>query len=879
MIGALLGISELEDPRKRAEQFLRYDRVRLRKQIKHTRSVIVHMDLDCFYVAVERRSNPVLRNKPVGLCQWSQQHASFHNVDFGQDRILNTSGMYTGTAGGGGGDSTSTTGNKGGGKKGGGGGWAGGGGGGHSAGIIALSYEAKAKGVKRGMFVQDALRVCPEMMFVGIPTKFGKADTSCYRDAGSEVMAVLNDYGGVERVSIDEAYVDITARTDSKPQRRRLLELLRQDLQFAFDVFRMKCLPSDDHLTIHGEPYFSDRKFDKAEVKNGGAPGLLLLDAALNAAPPASGPKSSKAKLPTEVESQRQLFQDLFEFYKFVNSARILHEMQDRVSRQLQLSCSFGVANTKCVSKIASGKHKPFKLSLVYPLGVPDFLNPLPVKDLRGYGQKLGKDICNKLQVGTVGEIFAKKIKFLNEKLTQPVAAALGDACHGIDDNPVCSRLLTKIVGTSKNWRTPQYLIDANLQGWMDTLLADFWEKVAKEKLEHKRRPLQAVVSCKAMDKSDFSKTVDVDKLKSKEFLTRELLFGKDPFVNLGFTAQRWVHIETGEVFRDDSGDADAGFVERKCPRLEAFFGVPADVVLVSSGGCEGKINKNAKGEVHDEEVIDLDAEDEEDEVDEGARKVKGTRREPEQAEDKLQEDGDEEGEVMNDRPGAVPVVEPENTMNEFGVAGRKLFFEFGVAAHAQTENGDDHAVHDLQIIPMIRTQVLLEDEEDDDVGAAPHAQAKRNSFVDDDDEDPFDESPAAARCQGEAMDIEMVMVDINNMMGEDHEAQRTRKDESDAGQEDEEQQGQSSKRPEEDSPEADAIQKSNKKNVAVEGSSPDSMDGTLDTFFEQEIARTNELYYPAANPSNKGADGITTTGPPEAAKAELEITETRWRG
>ncbi|CAD7924543.1 unnamed protein product [Amoebophrya sp. A25] len=909
----------------RPDAVLRDDRPRLRKQICQTKRVIVHMDLDCFYVAVERRLNPMLRSKPVGLCQWSQQHASYDNVDWRQDRLLNhgsgvrsandsrfTAGKSGKGAGATGFDSSKgernfskpsiATANKGPGATtahiGGGAGTFSGGGGfrasgtGHNAGIIALSYEAKACGVKRGMFVQDALRVCPDMLFVGIPTRFGKADTSFYRDAGSEVMEVLNEFGPVERVSIDEAYLDLTSRSaegfnawverrgrdillqlrvasallkmeqsndhentsrirsgqqgevkdhqeshdimveeannpeikhaeqtdaskaqveseeakirvtstisgaeiqhgheehrnnkacehekeamkgssprldaatdlpkvdlgleesnvlhpsqsqsqhvsdfgvnlggelkylpvetsemdieldeeidneiarmlenddsievdvdplpnmrtkanveqrasgnilqldtilegeedaiehgpasrkdplqeddfpvsngqyaaasademrmrDSLEQRIRseiaqvalpialvdreeqkhVLQQLRSELQADLDFFRTKCLPDTDRLTIHGKPFFSDMVYDKADKE--AAPGLALLanpdkhlalvasemEMGMGGAGTGSTNKKNKSEAITEEEKlgRRQhaaLFSELFEFYCFVNATRICYVIQVRVWKSLSLSCSLGVGNTKCVSKIASGKHKPFRLSAVFPLGVPEFLSPLQIRDLRGYGAKLGKDICTKLGAQTVGEVLATKLRLLAEKLTATIAAPLADACHGIDDNPVEPRLLSKIVGTSKRWHTPQYLVDENLRGWMQTLLADFAQKAEKEKTEHGRQPLQAVVSWRGAQGNDMSKTIPVAKLTLK-YLTNELLKNRDPFFNLGFTAQRWVCLETGATFRDDSG-VTVSFPQRPCPPLENFFRLPNVVPSLSNRGQEG---------------------------------------------------------------------------------------------------------------------------------------------------------------------------------------------------------------------------------------------------------------------------------------------------
>jgi nucleotidyltransferase/DNA polymerase involved in DNA repair len=38
--------------------------------------------------------------------------------------------------------------------------------------LVAINYEAKSRGVKRGMSVYDALEVCPDMMFVHVATIF-----------------------------------------------------------------------------------------------------------------------------------------------------------------------------------------------------------------------------------------------------------------------------------------------------------------------------------------------------------------------------------------------------------------------------------------------------------------------------------------------------------------------------------------------------------------------------------------------------------------------------------------------------------------------------------------------------------------------------------
>ena len=111
--------------------------------------------MDCFYCQVESRDNPDLQGKPVVVVQYKD---------------------YRG------------------------------------GGIIAVNYEARSFGVTRNMRGDDAKEKCPDVVCVKVPEARGKADLTKYRDAGKEVIQVLMQFGGVvERASIDEAYVDLTA--------------------------------------------------------------------------------------------------------------------------------------------------------------------------------------------------------------------------------------------------------------------------------------------------------------------------------------------------------------------------------------------------------------------------------------------------------------------------------------------------------------------------------------------------------------------------------------------------------------------------------------------------------------------------------------------
>ena len=107
---------------------------------------ILHVDLDAFFAAVEQRDRPELRGKPVIV-----------------------GGVPPGR------------------------------------GVVsAASYEARAFGVHSAMSVTEAVRRCPNGVFLPV-------DGRRYQQASRDVMAILRRYTPqVEPISIDEAFLDVT---------------------------------------------------------------------------------------------------------------------------------------------------------------------------------------------------------------------------------------------------------------------------------------------------------------------------------------------------------------------------------------------------------------------------------------------------------------------------------------------------------------------------------------------------------------------------------------------------------------------------------------------------------------------------------------------
>ena len=124
---------------------------------------IIHVDMDAFYASVEQMDNPELKGKPIAV------------------------------------------------------------GGSEKRGVVsAASYEARKFGVKSAMSGIQAIRNCPELIFV-------KPRFDRYREISKKIRAIFYDYTNlVEPLSLDEAYLDVTINKKGNPSASLIAEEIRE---------------------------------------------------------------------------------------------------------------------------------------------------------------------------------------------------------------------------------------------------------------------------------------------------------------------------------------------------------------------------------------------------------------------------------------------------------------------------------------------------------------------------------------------------------------------------------------------------------------------------------------------------------------------------
>ncbi|XP_054675553.1 DNA polymerase eta isoform X1 [Grus americana] len=359
--------------------------------------VVALVDMDCFFMQVEQRLDPQLRGRPCAVVQYTE--------------------------------------------------WQGGG-------IIAVSYEARAFGVSRGMWATEARALCPDLALARVPQARGKADLTRYREASVEVMQVLSRFAAIERASIDEAYLDLTGSA-----RERLRALQGRPLAAAL-------LPT---TFVQGLPDAPDpQPGGKEELRQRGLHEWL-------------------ASLSFDNPDCPDL--------QLTMGAVIVEEMRVAVEAATGFRCSAGISHNKTLAKLACGLNKPNRQTLVSSRFVPQLFSQLPISNIRNLGGKLGTAITDILGVEYIGQLTQFSETELQTHFGDKTGSWLYDLCRGIEDEPVKNRYLPQSIGCSKNFPGRTALAtQKEVQHWLLQLALELESRLIKDRSQNHRVAKQLMV-------------------------------------------------------------------------------------------------------------------------------------------------------------------------------------------------------------------------------------------------------------------------------------------------------------------------------------------------------------------------------------------------
>ncbi|NXJ25974.1 POLH polymerase, partial [Dicrurus megarhynchus] len=356
--------------------------------------VVALVDMDCFFMQVEQRLDPQLRGRPCAVVQYTE--------------------------------------------------WQGGG-------IIAVSYEARAFGVSRGMWASEARALCPELALARVPQARGKADLTRYREASAEGLPAepgpepggkgthRADPGGKEACGCWLGLADGAGPFAGLSKKHHIMS----------PCYPLS-IPFLEELRQRGlDEWLASLSFDNPDC-----PDLQLTMGAV-----------------------------------------IVEEIRVAVEEATGFRCSAGISHNKTLAKLACGLNKPNRQTLVSARFVPQLFSRLPVSSIRNLGGKLGTAITDILGVEYIGELTQFSETELQTHFGDKTGSWLYDLCRGIEEEPVKNRYLPQSIGCSKNFPGKTALATQKaVQHWLLQLALELESRLNKDRSQNHRVARQLMV-------------------------------------------------------------------------------------------------------------------------------------------------------------------------------------------------------------------------------------------------------------------------------------------------------------------------------------------------------------------------------------------------
>lgn len=251
---------------------------------------------------------------------------------------------------------------------------------------LIVNYAARAFGVSRHASLEDCFKKCPELRLVHVatfsvdaarpgairyyPATIGEAAVirpdqtrhkSCldpYRRAGAQILRIFQRLPGVvvEKASVDEAYLDVTALVEERYEAMLEEEKNINDATNEEDD-QVDCASDIKEESMEG--------FEDVDWSQSGHPAVSRI----------SVNNSSK--------------DDIFIWI----GTRIAQELRRAVFEELGYTVSVGIAPNKMLAKLASAAHKPDSQTFVTTSMIGPWIRETPLRKLRLFGGKFGEQL------------------------------------------------------------------------------------------------------------------------------------------------------------------------------------------------------------------------------------------------------------------------------------------------------------------------------------------------------------------------------------------------------------------------------------------------------------------------------------------------------
>ncbi|KAL3100488.1 hypothetical protein niasHS_000191 [Heterodera schachtii] len=412
--------------------------------------------------------------------------------------------------------------------------------------------------------------LCPIIHLCRVPSIEGveKGDISKYRDASGEIFKVLVDFSDqivVEKASVDEAFLDLTAHCEMELDSQPMEELVQKLNDDIAQLFPSTFLVNED---------------DKQQT--------VIMEERLN---------SLKEWLSNDCRVSRQQL-------AIAIGATVVERIRKRVKEVTQFRCSAGISHNKILAKLVCARHKPNCQSVIVPKHIAKLYEQTPINSVWNLGGKFGKRLKRQFNAEMMAELRGIPRDVLLQHFHPKNVDWLTRMLEGHNDEPVCSNLQPKSLGTSKQFAGASMLATvAEVKKWVHALSNELSKRLVADDDKYGRIAQTLVVGFSAGVSEHNVRTMHLPNYTTADIQQACWNFMR-PF-NREKDGHSWYpHVSC--IYMSASRFE---LVDRRLPsrRITEFFHKKTLPKQHNSGGeCDGQQQCSGNGDDEDDDVIFL---------------------------------------------------------------------------------------------------------------------------------------------------------------------------------------------------------------------------------------------------------------------------------
>ncbi|KAF4966916.1 hypothetical protein FSARC_5449 [Fusarium sarcochroum] len=333
--------------------------------------------------------------------------------------------------------------------------------------IIAINYPAREYGVKRGMSVEEATRLCPDLTLQHIATwregdpnwnyrpdvtdhlTTDKAALDPYRIESCKTLKLVKDLlpshatQRIEKASVDEFYIDLSYQ-------------VHQSIIERFSVLLDTETDPDKRLPLPEIPL--DPMWPSEELVNGTDP---LIEEVID-----------------------------WDDISLSIGAKIVRNIRQRLRNDLGYTCSAGISHNKVLAKLGSGYRKPNQQTIVRTSDIASFLCSYKATRIPGLGGKLGVKLTETFGSDSIRDLLQVSREDMVSNLGNKQGRRVFEVIRGWDTSAVVGRTQVQSMLSAKTF-VPFLVNIEQADRWLRIFAADLksrFDEVNAE-LDTPRRP------------------------------------------------------------------------------------------------------------------------------------------------------------------------------------------------------------------------------------------------------------------------------------------------------------------------------------------------------------------------------------------------------